>query len=73
MRDDTLLLRIPEVARRLGLSRLIVYQHVMTGSIPSVRIGRARRVPADALTAWVADRVAEQTQADGVPVGTTRP
>jgi excisionase family DNA binding protein len=38
------LLRPEEVAARLGLSRARVYELMGTGAIPSVAIGRSRRV-----------------------------
>ena len=65
---DELLIRIPEVARRLGLSRSTVYSHVMTGNIPSVSIGRSRRVPAAALAEWVDAQMTDPTDETRVPV-----
>jgi excisionase family DNA binding protein len=55
---DRLLLRIPEVSDATGLGRSTVYELIASGALPSVKIGKARRVPADALRQWVADRVA---------------
>lgn len=55
--DSKLLLTIPEVAFRLGLGRSFVYQLVMSGKIPSIKLGRARRVPASALEDFVAGRL----------------
>ena len=39
------LMRIPDVARFLGLSRAAVYQLMDRGELPWARFGRARRVP----------------------------
>lgn len=51
---DRLLLRVEEAAELLGLSRAYVYELLGTGAIPSVKIGRSRRIrPAD-LDAFVA-------------------
>lgn len=47
------LLRIPEAATALALSRSRVYELVASGDIPVVRIGRSVRVPATALAAYV--------------------
>lgn len=51
--DDRLLLRLPEVAARLGLGRTTVYDLVQRGELPVVRVGRAIRVPVGALQRWV--------------------
>jgi excisionase family DNA binding protein len=48
------LLTVPEAARRLSLGRATTYQLVRRGELPSVRVGRAVRVPARALDAWIA-------------------
>jgi excisionase family DNA binding protein len=53
--DPTLvLLTVPEAARRLRIGRTLMYELVTTGQIESVTLGRLRRVPADALPAYVA-------------------
>ena len=42
------LLKINEVAFRLGISRSFAYNLVMSGALPVIKIGRSRRVrPAD--------------------------
>ena len=51
--DDRLLLRLPEVATRLGLGRSTVYDLIQRGELPVVRVGRAVRVPVGALQRWV--------------------
>jgi len=40
----------------LGLSRAVIYALVRTGEIPSVRVGRAVRIPLDRLQEWVQAR-----------------
>jgi excisionase family DNA binding protein len=37
--------RISDAARFLGVSRSLVYRLINTGVIPTVRIGRSRRIP----------------------------
>ncbi len=56
---DQLLLRVEEAARLLGISRSHLYDELNAGTIPSVYIGAARRVPRRALEAWI-DRQVEQ-------------
>ena len=51
--DYKLLLTVPEVARRLGMGRSFVYQLVSKGEIPSIKLGRARRIPVSALEKFV--------------------
>lgn len=60
MTNEQLLLRLPEAAARLGLSRSSTYKLVLSGSLPSILIGRSRRIPAQAVDEWVRDRIAEQ-------------
>ncbi|CAI7980247.1 DNA-binding protein, excisionase family [Frankia sp. Hr75.2] len=49
-------------AHALGISRARLYQLLRDGAIESVRIGRSRRIPHDALTAYVARLRVEQEQ-----------
>jgi excisionase family DNA binding protein len=55
--DLQLLLRIPEVAGRLGLGRSTVYELIQSGELPVVRIGRSVRVSSESLRRWVEQRV----------------
>lgn len=47
------LLTPDEVGERLGIGRTTVFQLLHRGDLLSVRIGRLRRVPESALTAYV--------------------
>ena len=47
------LLRVEEAAQWLGLGRTKAYELVYRGTLPSVTIGRSRRVPVSALEAFV--------------------
>ncbi len=50
---EKLLLTVEEAAERLALGRTMVYAELRAGRLESVRIGAARRVPADALARYV--------------------
>lgn len=56
--DPTLVaLTVEEAARRLGVGRTTMYALLAADEIPSVTIGRLRRIPAEALNDYVAARV----------------
>lgn len=59
---EKLLLRPAEVIETTGLSRSTIYALIASGVIPSIRIGRSVRVPADRLREWVETKMAEQEQ-----------
>jgi len=48
-----LLLRPEEVAQALGIGRSQAYSLLSSGEIESIRIGRSRRVPVEALERWL--------------------
>jgi excisionase family DNA binding protein len=48
-----LLLKADEVARKLSLGRATVYAMMASGELPTLRKGRAIRVPALALNRWI--------------------
>ena len=65
-----ILLTVPEAARRLPLGRTLVYELIATGSLPSLKIGRARRIPASALEQWVTGQVGDESnREDSVDTG----
>ena len=51
---DPMLLRPAEAAERLGIGRSKVYELLASGELPSLKIGRLRRIPAFALGEWIA-------------------
>jgi excisionase family DNA binding protein len=52
----SVLLRIPDVAAKLSVSRSEVYRLIALGRLPAVRLSeRVLRVPAEAIEALVAD------------------
>ena len=60
MEDDKLLLTVEEAAYRLGIGRSHAYVFVMKGELPSVKLGRSRRVPAAVLPEFVERLQSEQ-------------
>jgi excisionase family DNA binding protein len=50
-----LVLTVEEAAERLGIGRTMMYALITAGEVESVRIGRLRRVPTDALERYVSD------------------
>ena len=54
------LLSVEAAATQLSIGRTTMYALIKTGAITSVRIGRLRRIPAEALTAYTDRLVAEQ-------------
>lgn len=52
--DDSALLRVPEVSDWLRVGRSTVFEMISAGTLPSVKVGRARRVTAGALRRFVA-------------------
>jgi excisionase family DNA binding protein len=51
--DGKLLLRINDAAERLSLSRTNLYKILMSGELESIKIGRSRLIPTDALESFV--------------------
>jgi excisionase family DNA binding protein len=54
------LLRVEEAAARLAISRTYMFGLLRDQVIESVKVGRLRRVPADAITAYINRLAAEQ-------------
>ena len=50
---ETLLLTVPQVAKRLQIARGRAYELVATGQLPVVKIGHSLRVPVAALHRWI--------------------
>jgi excisionase family DNA binding protein len=50
---ERLVLTMEDAAERLCIGRTLMYSLVKAGAIESVRIGRLRRVPAEALDVFV--------------------
>ena len=50
---EAMLLKVPDVAVRLGMSRAKVYELMASGALPSVRVDGCRRVRSEDLVAFV--------------------
>ena len=48
-----LLLKVSEASKQLSLSRSQTYQLIAARKVPSIRIGRAVRVPYEELITWI--------------------
>ena len=51
---DALLLKVPEAAAQLGISRAKLYGLITSGALPSVRVDGCRRIRRDDLLDFVA-------------------
>jgi excisionase family DNA binding protein len=60
------LYRIPDAMRLLSMSRSVIYEQLRSGRLRSVRQGRARLIPASAITDYIALLEAEAEQIGGV-------
>ncbi|TXS36383.1 helix-turn-helix domain-containing protein [Streptomyces sp. OR43] len=52
-------LTVPEVMDALKLSRFMVYNLIRSRELPSITIGRARRVPAESLRTFMEAKLEE--------------
>lgn len=67
MLQQQLLLTPESAAERLAIGERTLYRLLEAGELPSVRIGRSRRIPADALVEYVERLRAEQGQPVKIP------
>lgn len=54
-----LLLRVEEAAAMLGIGRTRMFTLIDSGEVASLKLGRSRRVPVDAIRAYVDGLMAE--------------
>lgn len=59
---EPIAVRIEEAARLIGISRGALYPLVMSGEIPSMRVGARRLVLVSGLRAWAESRSREQME-----------
>ena len=71
MDDEKLLLTVEQAADRLGVARSHLYRWLTTGELPSLKLGRSRRIPVAALERFVSERLEEE--AAGQPGGAFEP
>ncbi|MBW0117234.1 helix-turn-helix domain-containing protein [Pseudonocardia abyssalis] len=57
------LYRVPEAMAQLSMSRTVIYEQIRSGRLRSVRQGRSRLIPAQAMADYIALLV-EESQAD---------
>ena len=57
------LLTVEAAAERLSISRTRMYELIKSGEVMSVRVGRLRRIPVDALEAFIARLLSAQQSA----------
>jgi excisionase family DNA binding protein len=67
------LLTVEQAARLLGLGRSTTYGLVAAGELPSVRVGRALRIPRRRLRKWIDGKALETKVTDPVPGGPGTP
>jgi excisionase family DNA binding protein len=68
MEADLELLSPAEAAKRLSLGKTKFYELLADGSIPSVRIGKMRRIPTRELKGYVDRLCAQQVGASGTDI-----
>jgi excisionase family DNA binding protein len=56
---ERLLLRPEDCAEALSVGRTRIYEMLGSGELPSILVGKLRRVPAEALKDWVDRQVAK--------------
>lgn len=57
--EGKILLTVEEAAARLSLGRTSVFAMVKSGELRSLKVGKARRIVAESLHTWVADKLAD--------------
>jgi excisionase family DNA binding protein len=56
---ERLALTIEEAAELLSISRSLAYRWAKDGTLPTIRVGNAVRVPRRALEAWIEERTTQ--------------
>jgi excisionase family DNA binding protein len=57
---ERLLLKPEEFAAAIGVSRAKAYELIAERAVPSIKVGRCRRVPIDSMREWIAQLVTAQ-------------
>ena len=60
--ENKMLLSPDETCEALGVKRSHLFKMLETGDIPSIKIGRLRRIPVEGLRTWVNKQVVEQNE-----------
>ena len=61
--ESKILLSPDETCEVIGVKRSTLFKMLETGDIPSIKIGRLRRIPVEGIRQWVQRQVAAQTEA----------
>ena len=72
VQEEPMLLTVPEAALRLGVGRSFLYYLVMSGEIQSIKLGRSRRIPVEALGRFIDVRLAGKGDAEKPSRGAMR-
>jgi excisionase family DNA binding protein len=56
-----LLLTVPEAANIMRISPEMIYTLMRRGELPSIHIGRSRRISAESLRLWIEDQEQQET------------
>lgn len=59
MTTERLALTVDEAAELLSISRSLAYRWAKDGTLPTIRVGNAVRVPRRALEAWIDERTTQ--------------
>lgn len=63
MTTEALLLKPPDAAKLLGLSRTTVYRLIESRELQSIKVGRTLRVPREAIPEFIERKLAERREA----------
>jgi excisionase family DNA binding protein len=59
--ENKILLSPEETCEVLGVKRSTLFKMIETREIPSIKVGRLRRIPVEGIRKWVQKQVEEQT------------
>jgi excisionase family DNA binding protein len=62
MKQDVLLVKVPQAAAMLGISRTKLYELITRKEIPVCRIDRSVRISVETLEKWVASQIDKQNE-----------
>lgn len=64
---DRLLYSVPEAARLLGVGRTYMFRLIAAGQIESIKVGKLRKIPHDALGCYIDKQRHEQAAPTAEP------
>lgn len=63
-----MLLTVDEASRLLGIGKTRLYELMRSGDIPSLRVGKSRRIPVREVEAWI-ERLLDEQRSDPLKPG----